>query len=186
MSNVIYKHILKKEWAKNHVFKIDECNTSVKCSNCCTIERMSNVYHKHMNGKIRMVYGMYQCRNHNCNMTWGSRDTNACNGILRNLFCLMHNHTREYTYLVKRRREQPGGRLVAPDVPCLDPNRTNKYPKPLHNASDTPSNATAMDIGTLHMQCAVTTSCCFVFVPLASLTFLLLSFYNLIFYFLSS
>jgi len=129
---------------------------------------------------------MYQCCNHNCNMTWGSRDTNACNGILRNLFCLMHNHTREYTYLVKRRREQPGGRLVAPDVPCLDPNRTNKYRKPLHNASDTPSNATAMDIGTLHMQCAVTTSCCFVFVPLASLTFLLLSFYNLIFYFLSS
>jgi len=151
LSNVIYKHLLTKPWAKGRLFQINECNTSVKCSNCCSVDRMQNVEHKHMDGKVKKVHGMYQCRNQKCNMTWGSRDTNACNGILRCLFALMFNFSREYTYLVKRIRVN--GILRAAIVPLLDPNRTNKYPKPkpLHDISATATNTFTMDIGTSYM-----------------------------------
>ena len=91
---MVYRKLTAEPWAKGRFPREAECNTSCKCSNCLSPEKMVHPHHQRVyssrwtqaggrwiKAKVGLlgggrVYGLYQCTTGGCYRTW-SRDRNA-------------------------------------------------------------------------------------------------------------
>jgi len=99
-SGVLLKILLKDDNLRQRIEQTSEVNTSCKCSNCLDIFKMvhpSHPTHGRENNK-REVWGMYQCENSKCNMTW-HRDKGGTGGIFRRAYCSEFGLALPVTYI---------------------------------------------------------------------------------------
>ncbi len=104
-SEMIFKHISKQSWARGHIIKVSEYNTSIKCGSCLGPERMDKAeFRQHGDPKGKMVksYSIFQCKEKNCHKTT-NRDINGALNIWRGAFADLHGLERPET-LRKRRQ----------------------------------------------------------------------------------
>ena len=93
-SGVLLKILQKDRNLRNRIQKVSEINTSCKCSDCLDIPKMVHPIHQN-----REVWGMYQCQNIDCFMTW-HRDKGGVGGIFRRAYCGEFNLPLPVTYSV--------------------------------------------------------------------------------------
>jgi hypothetical protein len=90
----VYRHLADQPWARRRFPREAETNTSCKCSNCLSLDKMVHPHHQRVyqsrwvwtegrrtKTKVGLlgggrVYGLYQCTTGGCYKTW-SRDRNA-------------------------------------------------------------------------------------------------------------
>ena len=98
-SGVLLKILLKDDNLRQRIEQTSEVNTSCKCSNCLDIFKMVHPSHPThgRENKEREVWGMYQCQNRKCNMTW-HRDKGGTCGIFRRAYCSEYGLALPVTY----------------------------------------------------------------------------------------
>jgi hypothetical protein len=114
-SGVLLKILLKDPNLRSRIIMVQELNTSCKCSNCLGLPKMVHPVHHG-----QQVYGLYQCTNKGCNMTW-HRDVGGEGGIFRRLHCSVFDYPLPETYQVfgesvlgKRSRRELKERIDSP------------------------------------------------------------------------
>lgn len=105
-SGVLLKILQKDSNLRRRIQKVSEVNTSCKCSNCLDIPKMEHPTHHG-----REVWGLYQCQNRACLMTW-HRDKGGTGGIFRRAYCSEFELPLPETYTVRgelalRKRPRP-------------------------------------------------------------------------------
>jgi len=99
-SGVLLKILLKDDNLRQRIEQTSEVNTSCKCSNCLDIFKMVHPSHPThgRENQNREVWGMYQCQNRKCNMTW-HRDKGGTGGIFRRAYCSEFGLALPVTYI---------------------------------------------------------------------------------------